>query len=47
MHVIEREVDPDGVLSESLSAALERLSAAGVLDLEDRADTERRICAHC
>jgi hypothetical protein len=32
----------EGVLSESLSAALERLSAAGVLDLEDRADTERR-----
>jgi hypothetical protein len=32
----------DGVLSESLSAALERLSAAGVLELEDRADTERK-----
>jgi hypothetical protein len=32
----------DGVLSESLSAALERLSAAGVLELEDRADAERK-----
>jgi hypothetical protein len=36
------ERPPDGVLSESLSVALERLSAAGVLELEDRADTERR-----
>jgi hypothetical protein len=32
----------EGVLSESLSAALERLSAAGILELEDRADAERK-----
>ncbi len=32
----------EGVLSESLSAALERLSAAGILHLEDRADAERK-----
>jgi hypothetical protein len=32
----------DGALSESLSAALEQLSAAEVLELEDLADTERK-----
>ncbi len=32
----------EGALSESLSAAMERLSAAGILRMEDRADAERK-----